>query len=543
MFKEYYINAIYRNHRTMRKFDPAEYAANCDKVDKMKPIKLEDIKFHTEFNDKYLDDLHRCKDYVADQKDYCHPNCKNECYKKQKYYFQQYVCRVRNPALNYIELNDNGEMTVIKPGEMQTRYKPNMKFITRWLKDVRQLSYSKIGFHPDPAECPKESFNTFKGLAVEKIKPAKIKDKDRQKLLDPILEHMYKFFEEKGHADYMMKWAAFLLKYPTKKSKNGVSPSIIGDQGTGKSTFVDLFLVPLIGERYFTYTANVLDIFGEHATGLLNTLLVNFDEVDKAATGPHAQKLKSVGTQTRLTINEKYEKPYQINNYAFIIFTANSWTNSLELGDRRHVVFRTSKAFLNNKEYYKNLSEYMSRPDVQRVWYEYLLSMDVENYDFCANRPQTDDYIQMMEASVSNPVRFMDYVAEGLEHDDEFFIDAMKTQDRDGNDNYKLSAQSLFNEYNKWKAATNHKDEMSGTKFGIELAKISGIRKEKKRGTIFYFFNLEQIREYFQKYGIFQEQAKPKAKMDDFFKKASASNFSDSKSNSKSKSGSKSKTK
>lgn len=103
-------------------------------------------------------------------------------------------------------------------------------------------------------------------------------------LVKPILKHFYDSFESKEVVDYIMKQFAHTLQFPMDKSSNGVSVVIQGEQGTGKSFTIDNMLVPLIGEKYYTYTVKPGDIAGEHSEAMTNKLVITLDEVHGKAS-------------------------------------------------------------------------------------------------------------------------------------------------------------------------------------------------------------------------------------------------------------------
>ena len=67
----------------------------------------EPLELHEEFNKSYMNSLHVCKPFKTKEetKDhkYCSSHCKNNCYDKQKKYFEQYTSEIRNPELMYLE--------------------------------------------------------------------------------------------------------------------------------------------------------------------------------------------------------------------------------------------------------------------------------------------------------------------------------------------------------------------------------------------------------------------------------------------------------
>lgn len=455
-----------------------------------KIIKIEQIKRHEEFDADYMQNLHVCKLVVTPDErkrnEYCSYLCKNECYKKQKYYFEQYVCLVRNPETIYIERVKN-TITEIRSTAMVARYKANSLFLNKWLLDTKKKTFSRIDFYPDISKCPKDVFNKFNGFPVEKID---LDQQQKDELMKPILQHFNDIFESAEVVNYIIKQIAHTIKHPMDKASNGVSIILQGNQGSGKSSFVDDIIVPLIGEKYYSYTCRPSDIAGEHSEAMENKLVVVLDETNAKTSFDIAEVLKSFITQTKLKVNPKGIRPYDVNNWCRFWFTTNRKVPlKIEVGDRRYFAVKMLDTHKNDISYYKNLATYIKRKDVLSAWFDYLMSQDVENYDFKANRPNTKIYNDMIEASVSNITKFL--------HD---FALPLMTEE---NKTYHISATELFKKYCDWKEKTKHKDEYTSTAFGREISSHQGISKKRVPEGIIYKIDVEEIIKYFKKNKLF----------------------------------------
>ena len=455
-----------------------------------KITKIEKIKKHAEFDTDYMQNLHVCRLFITpDEKkrgDYCFYHCKNECYKKQKFYFEQYVCMIRNPQTMYLEYV-KGEITYVKPTEMLARYKEIDIFLNKWLKDTKKKVFSKLDFYPDISQCPEDVYNIFNGFSIEKID---LEQKEKDELIKPILQHFKDCFESEEVVNYIIRQFAHTIKYPMDKSSNGVSVVIQGEQGTGKSFTIDEMLIPLIGEKYYTYTCKPSDLAGDHSEAMTNKLVVTLDEVNGKTSFDIAEVLKSFITQTKLIVNPKGIRPYTVNNWCRYWFTTNRKVPlKIEIGDRRYFATRMLETHKNDIAYYKNLSTYMKRKDVLSAWFDYLNSQDVKDYDFKSNRPYSKIYSEMIEASVSNITKFL--------HD--FALPLMTEEDK----TYYISATEFFKKYCDWKERTKHKDEYTSTAFGRDISSHQGISKKRETQGFIYKIDIEEIINYFKKNNLF----------------------------------------
>lgn len=467
-----------------------------------KIIKIEEIERHEEFESTYMNKLHVCKKYLTKdeikEECYCSKQCHNNCFGKQQFYFEQYCVFIRNPEAMYVERVKNDNITYILPTKMTTRFQTISKWVNMWMRIDDKLTYSSLDFYPDKSKCPKNIYNIFDGFKITKTYE-KIDEKTKKQLLKPILDHFYDSFESKEVVNYILHQFAHSLKFPMDKSRNGVSLVIQGEQGTGKSFIIDEMLMPLFGEKYYFYTCKPSDLAGDHSEAMPNRLIVTLDEVNGKTSFDIAEVLKSFITQTRLTVNPKGIRPYKVNNYCRYYFTTNRKTPlKIEIGDRRYFATRMLNTHINDKVYYANLSNYMKRNDVLSVWFDYLMSLDVKEYDFNANRPFSKIYNEMVEACVSNVTKFLADVISKVEQE---FINEDKVMNDDHIE--KIGATALFTLYTNWKTKTNHKDDHNTTSFGRDLSGIAGITKDKKSDGWYYFINIKELKQYFTKHNLF----------------------------------------
>jgi hypothetical protein len=351
---------------------------------------IKKIKFHTEFNKTYMNDLHVCKPYLSAEEikknKYCSEHCKNNCYSKQKQYFEQYVCVVRNPEMMYLErVSEDNSITYTKKCGMAGRYESCFQFVTKWMRDVNIKSYSRLGFYPDTTKCPENVFNMFSGYAIHKIYQ-KLPKSERKELIEPILKHLHDVFENDKIVNYNIKHFAHVLQKPG--TKLGVSLVYQGEQGTGKSWLIEKLLESLLGKKLCYYTCKPSDIAGDHSEGQVNKLVVVLDEATGKTSFDISELLKSLITQTTLTVNPKGIRPFEVLNFAVYFFMSNNDTPlKIPVGDRRYLVCRMLNTYKCNVDYYAAFSEYMARPDVLSAWYDYLMDVDIENFDFINGRP------------------------------------------------------------------------------------------------------------------------------------------------------------
>jgi hypothetical protein len=455
---------------------------------------IENIEKHQNLDEAYLYSLHVCKSIKDDKmKTYCHPICKNKCYEKQKKYFEQYCSYVRNPEAICVERLSDSSITYTKMPSMRTRFESNKEFINVWLNDVNKLTYQRCDFIPynkNKTVVPEDVYNIFHSFEIQR-KHKKVDNEKRKKLIEPIIKHFNDLFD-KEVAEYLIKYFAFIIQYPERKGENSVAIVIQGEQGDGKTFTIENFIIKLIGNSLYTYTCKPDDIFNNHSEAMTNKLVVNLDEVKGKSTFDMSDILKSFTTQTKLIVNPKGIRPYQVNNYCIYIFTTNNETPlKIELGDRRYFATRTKQSHRNDKTYYSKMDKYTDDIEVLSAWYDYLMSLNVEKVDFTATRPKTKYYNQLVESSLPHPVKYVEYLVS----------DFAKTNDI--KKLYKVSSELMFEGYKTWKEKTNIKDEQTLYSLAKSIKRVEGIETKHKRDGNYYFIDCEKVIKYFKKNNLF----------------------------------------
>lgn len=163
------------------------------------------------------------------------------------------------------------------------------------------------------------------------------------------------------------------------------TPLLISDEGLGKSYFYKLFAL-IFGEHNCSSVA-ADNLLGGWTDFIAEKLFVVSHEVKMKET--HGlEKLKSLISEDRVTINGKYARVYDTKNCAnFLLLSNESDALRLTMKSRRFfVVF--SRATPREKAYYTNLFDSMHGG---AGWIEdYLLSRDLKNFTPHGPAPKTE---------------------------------------------------------------------------------------------------------------------------------------------------------
>lgn len=346
-------------------------------------------------------------------------------YKLQKEYFEKFHCKIRYPVCivlhNRLPDKENKRFLIdysIKEFDDAYQnyntlidYNQSGKFVDTWLNDPDMLSFNTIDFLPMNQtenevyesrfkEKNKYTFNQFMGYN-DVVKNEIIKGCEDKKEIEAKVMRVIEYWKDivlnlcennQEYYEFYVNVLAFKLKFPTKRLN--LSVIFKGKQGTGKN----LHLKPIetiIGRQCYFETSKFEDIFGEHATGLRNKLLLVLNEVEGKDSLDFEGKLKDLITNENITINAKYKNIVDIINYILPIITTNK-PNPLKIdihsGNRRFIAYQNTDkyAFCNNylsKQNWIDLQEYFQTPLFISSLYYYLINiLKCEEFNF-SNTP------------------------------------------------------------------------------------------------------------------------------------------------------------
>lgn len=288
------------------------------------------------------------------------------------------------------------------------------KFIKEWLKDNDMRTYKNVGSFFSNDDCPDDTFNLFLGFDVNFIESFQ---PNEEQLLDLqfILNH-FKFLcnNEEDLYDYVIKWYAHMFKFPSKR--NNIAIFFKSKQGAGKNLSTN-FIFNLIGSQHCSTIADIeRDVFGTFNPLLKNKLLIVFDEMDPLTGIKNSDRLKALITGETIDINEKHKGLQTIfNNSRFVLFSNNDFCIKIENNDRRFLNIESILPIPDN-EYFIKFVKLMNDKQIQRLFYEHLLSIDIDDkYDWINNRPLTQLTKEMKASSLEPYENFLLYFCNNSE--------------------------------------------------------------------------------------------------------------------------------
>lgn len=424
-----------------------------------------------------------------------------ETYAFRKAYFEKHFCMIECPAPMYIR-QDEGEgrqAYIMNGNEMSALLKAadsgftdsigRKRFWNVWEEDCKKRSYYKQDFLPYNPERPIENsdvFNTFGGF-----NPACFGESmESSFVIKKIRPYMDLVHEICGgteeNAEYFHRFIADIFQNPAEKPP--VAICIKSKEGVGKNVILDT-IGRLLDEKHYITSSEPTDFFGDHAEGFKGKLLVNLNEAEGKKTFDFEGRMKSFITETKITINPKCVRPYEMNNYARTIITTNKATPiqiDVKAGDRRYVVLKsTEKTLKYDRSFWTRCIDHFKQPEFMRALYQYYTeSIDNTNFDWAKERPITDEYRKMCDKF--QPIEVL-YLADYIEN--EQWKQCGIEKDRD--EMIDIGTMDLFNDYEEFKKNnrfTRTDGSATSTRaFNSRLEELDlPIDKHKSMGKMFY---------------------------------------------------------
>lgn len=241
-----------------------------------------------------------------------------------------------------------------------------------WLKSDGKKKYSNgTVFDPNPDRVDNPNvLNLWKGWAVEP-------KKGNWSIID---DHIFKVVCASNPTlyNYTLGWLAKVIQQP----HNQVEVALIlrGEKGCGKGIFGH-FIRNLFSNAGL-HINNACHLIGRFNTHLRTTAFLFVDEAIWAGNHEHENILKTLVTDTTLTIEEKHGSVRNRRNRLSILMCSNNeWVIPASKDERRYCVLDVNGEFIGNRAYMTALHQATQDKEVQAAFLYEMLNMDLSRYE------------------------------------------------------------------------------------------------------------------------------------------------------------------
>ena len=152
---------------------------------------------------------------------------------------------------------------------------------------------------------------------------------------EPFIEFMRYMFPNDSELKEALRWCATLIARLDVRMEYGLL-LVSERQGVGKTTLGSSILGPLVGMQNVGFPTENQIVQSEFNGWLANKRLIVINEIYSGHSWKAYNKLKSAITDKEVEVNEKYQRPYIIENWCHVFACSNSMRAlKIEEDDRR----------------------------------------------------------------------------------------------------------------------------------------------------------------------------------------------------------------
>jgi hypothetical protein len=423
-------------------------------------------------------------------------------YLSHKKQFEKHSFKVMTPLMYATE--ELEQLTLINRNEFKNKYEniicdmvvktkngyqiKDGQFINDWFKDPDNRTYDRIDFLPRQI-TPQGVYNTFKGFKIDKV----VKTKD----IDITTTLIYKHFmnlcnNEEPVINYVSKWLARKVQKPYKLTNTAILFRSI--EGCGKDTFFDWFGHEILGKQYYINEDKIEDIFGKFNPAIENKIIVVVNETNGKDTKDVESSIKNALTRKINSIQYKGKTQFDnTNNIGYVFFSNQENPIKIDINDRRFQAIQCNNEIANNREYFKALRKEIEgdeKDDIAKAFYDYLMGIECDDYDFTGERVKTEFYNDMKEHNIPVLIKFLESEIISSVYKDKI-SKQIKLKEKG-----VYRASSLFELFNEYIKRNNYNYQTTSTKFGLEIKKFESIEKKQTNMGAKYIINYPALKDF-----------------------------------------------
>ena len=270
-----------------------------------------------------------------------------------------------------VKLRADGTINVLHPNDVRMLYQNRYielqvgdrtvfkNPVDLWLGWDHRFTYDGMGFYPSPLDCPENHLNLWRGFAVEPEKGE----------IDIFTDFVHEVIcrGNNGYANWLLDWIAQIFQKPGEKV--GTAVVLRGAEGTGKNTLTKA-LSKLLYPANYAHMINPKHFTSNFNSYILQTLLCVLNEAVWSGNHQEANILKGLVTEDFLSVEMKGIDTFSAVNCArLVIMTNNLWAVPAGHESRRYFVLHVSDERKGDKEYWKEIHDWIDDHAPQLLWY------------------------------------------------------------------------------------------------------------------------------------------------------------------------------
>lgn len=202
--------------------------------------------------------------------------------------------------------------------------------------------------------------------------------------------------------EYLVRFMAHMIQKPEEKP--GVMIVLMGGQGTGKGVYFSLLRA--IWPRTTLLVSDIEQVTGRFNACLERHYIICMDEALFSGDRRSMDRLKSIVTESRVQVEQKYQPPRSIESvHRFFAASNHSHFGNIELDDRRFVFLQVSDIKQKDTSYFRELVAAINDPSVIGALLHDLKYVDLSSFDVRL-KPNTNEHLKQKLKSLQGFDRF-----------------------------------------------------------------------------------------------------------------------------------------
>ena len=404
--------------------------------------------------------------------------------------FEKTHCKIINKSFFIKQYDDSFKIMTEK--QLITSYKhltfkntdgKPTNFIEHWLRNNNTIKcYDDVDIYPNKSKCPNNIYNLWEDFAMEKVATYA----EHKEGLEFILNHIKILCKNDTEVfNFLMCWLAHIVQKPDEKS---IVPTLISNEGAGKSTLIILITLMLGKMKMFETAKPSRDVWGDFNSKMKDCFFVNLNELSQAEMKGSEGVFKALVTDPTITINEKGIAQYVIKSFHRFFITSNKEI-PVKTG-RRTFIIRCSDELIGKTEHFDKFYSLMEDVNVVKTFYEYLKNFKYNGNDMSCfremmvNPPRTEYELEIRESNMSIPEKFLkDFTYKNI-----------------NKENVEMSGKEMFDLFTTWKAGNRITYDATPQKLGVSISflNLQGVTKGRHtRDGDTKFYNILLLKQHF----------------------------------------------